>query len=47
MRKALIFQACFVAICAVSVFGLKGQQARKEMDIQRLEGRRGVEREEI
>ncbi|KAF8608614.1 MFS general substrate transporter [Ceratobasidium sp. AG-I] len=47
MRKSLIFEACFVAICAVTVFGLEGRQTRREMDIQRQEEGRGtVERNE-
>lgn len=43
MRKALIFQACVVAISAVTVFGLKGQQTRREMDVRKQAERRGLE----
>ncbi|KAG9097270.1 hypothetical protein FS749_006658 [Ceratobasidium sp. UAMH 11750] len=46
MRKSLIFQACFVAAAAVSVFGLKGHQTRREMDIQRLESARRAEQDD-
>ncbi|KAG9092784.1 hypothetical protein FRC07_011589, partial [Ceratobasidium sp. 392] len=46
MRKALIFQACFVAVAALSVIALKGQQTRREMDVQRLEDVRRNEQEE-
>ncbi|KAG8728668.1 hypothetical protein FRC11_010468 [Ceratobasidium sp. 423] len=40
MFKSLIFQACFVAVIALSVFGLKGQQTRRELDVQKQQGRR-------
>ncbi|KAG8770879.1 hypothetical protein FRC12_004008 [Ceratobasidium sp. 428] len=46
MQKSLIFQACFVAAAAVSVLALKGQQSRREMDVQISEGTRRVELEE-
>lgn len=47
MRKSLIFQACFTAICAVTAIGLKGHQVRREMDVQRQEEGRGtIERDE-
>ncbi|ELU42626.1 MFS_1 domain-containing protein [Rhizoctonia solani AG-1 IA] len=39
MFKSLIFQACFVAVVAVSVFGLKGQQTRRELDVQKQQAR--------
>ncbi|KAH7339686.1 major facilitator superfamily domain-containing protein [Rhizoctonia solani] len=39
MFKSLIFQGCFVAIIAISVFGLKGEQTRRELDVQKQEGR--------
>ncbi|KDN49829.1 hypothetical protein RSAG8_01894, partial [Rhizoctonia solani AG-8 WAC10335] len=39
MFKSLIFQGCFVAVIAISVFGLKGQQTRRELDIQKQQER--------
>jgi hypothetical protein len=39
MFKSLIFQACFVAIIAISVFGLKGEQTRRELDVQKQQAR--------
>ncbi|CUA66766.1 Major facilitator superfamily domain-containing protein 7 [Mus musculus] [Rhizoctonia solani] len=39
MFKSLIFQGCFVAVIALSVFGLKGQQTRRELDVQKQQAR--------
>ncbi|CEL60833.1 Major facilitator superfamily domain-containing protein 7 OS=Homo sapiens GN=MFSD7 PE=2 SV=1 [Rhizoctonia solani AG-1 IB] len=39
MFKSLIFQACFVAVIAISVFGLKGEQTRRELDVQKQQAR--------
>ncbi|KAJ1304650.1 hypothetical protein OPQ81_005791 [Rhizoctonia solani] len=39
MFKSLIFQACFVTVIAISVFGLKGQQTRRELDAQKQKER--------
>lgn len=47
MRKALIFQACVVSVAAVTVFGLKGQQTRRELDIQKQAERQGLERDPV
>lgn len=35
MRKSLIFEAIFVAVCASSIVGLKGEQTRREIDEQK------------
>lgn len=46
MRNALIFQACFVAVVAVSVIWLKVDQTRREVDAEKMESSRRVELDE-
>jgi MFS transporter, FLVCR family, MFS-domain-containing protein 7 len=42
MRRALIFNGVFVMSCSVLIFLIRGRQARKELDEQKIQAQEAV-----